>query len=353
MKKGLTAILCIVFSLMLSFMGIGYAQLSETLQVNTSLSLEAKKGLYIQTVTVSDGTNATIESYTDTLLTSTVTLGASSSSTATYQITIFNNTNTVYAFDKVLYTLGEGTYDNENITFSLSGLSYNQRLAGGAKVTFTLRFSYASSNTSNPTLSSILNFKFIEYIPGVADHFKLILNTPEMLKTLTDQMADTGNWWDGRANDTYIGNVVGANSNDSKVINNLFTVDGQNMLKLPNINSNITAMIKREDLDNNAATGDENGREMTLYMTADTIGNADVTVYAIVCTKYNDADGWVQLGEMYQGMADTNNYSGWGSANSFNTDTWRASFTYYGVAPNNNATIAAIVKAYKAQHPNS
>lgn len=350
MKKGLTAIMCIVFSLMLSFMGIGYAQLSQSFDIDTMLSLDAKKGLYIQAVTVSDGTNATIESYTDTLLTSTVTLGNSSSSTASYQITIFNNTNTVYAFDKVLYTFGEDTYDNENISFSLSGLSYNQQLAGGAKITFTLRFSYASSNTSNPTLHSILNFKFIEYIPGVADHFKLILNTPSMLKKLTDQMADTGGWWGGRPNDTYIGNVVGATSADSKVINELFTVDGQNMLKLPNINSNITAMVKREDLDNNTATGDENGNEMTLYMTADTIGNADVTVYAIVLTKYNDTDGWVQLGEMYQGMAETNNYSGWGSANSFNTDTWRASFSYYGVAPDDNATISAIIQAYKAQH---
>ena len=351
MKKGLTAILCIVFSLMLSFMGIGYAQISKSLHINTSLALNAKEGLFIQSVSIPNGTNATVESYVDTLLTSTVTLESASSSTVSYQITIFNNTNTVYAFDKVLYTLGENTYDNENITFSLLGLTQNQQLAGGAKVTFTIKFSYASSNTSNRTLHSVLNFKFIEYIPGVADHFKLILNTPSMHKKLTDQMAITGNWWQGgRADDSYIGNVVGATSADSKVINELFTVDGQNMLKLPNINSNITAMIKRENLDNNTATGDENGNEMTLYMTADTIGNSDVTVYAIVCTKYNDTDGWVQVGEMYHGTADTNNYSGWGSANSFNTDTWRASYNYYGVAPGNNATIAAIVQACMAQY---
>ena len=349
MKKGMITMLCIVFSLMLSITGIGYAEISDALDISTAVQLDAKKGLYIQTVTVPEGTNATIESFTDTLLTSTVTLGTSSSSTATYQVTVFNNTNTVYAFDQVLYTLGENTYDNENITFTLSGITRYQQLAGGGKVTFTVKFSYAS-NTSNRTLHSVLNFKFIEYIPGVADHFKLVLNSPSMYKRLTDQMAITGSWWQGgRADDSYIGNVVGATSADSKLINELFTVDGSNMLKLPDISSNVTCMIKRENLDNDLTTGDENGNEMTLYMTAADIGNADVIVYAIVCTKHANSNGWIQVGEMYQGTAETNNYSGWGSANSFNTDTWRSSYTYHGVAP--NATISAIILAYKAQFP--
>jgi hypothetical protein len=93
---------------------------------------------------------------------------------------------------------------------------------------------YASGATANKTLNSILNFKFTEYIPGVADHFKTILNTPASYKKMTDQMDAT---------------------------------------------------------------------------------------------------------------------SGWGSNNSFNTDTWRGSLTYYGVAAGSNATISAIITAYMAQYP--
>ena len=355
MKKIATALLCAVFSLVFCFTGIGYAQISQSLGISSMLSMDAKKGLYIQSVAVTNGSSATVESYTDTLLTSTVTLGSASHSVATMQITVFNNTNTVYAFDKVLYTEGAGTYDNTGITFALSGIKQNQQLSGGAKITFTITFSYASGATSNKTLHSILNFKFIEYIPGVADHFKTILNTPASYKTMTDQMDATGGWF-GRPNNSYIGNVPGASSDDTKVLNALFTVDGKNMLDLPHLNDPnkaVTGIIKREDLDGNSATGDENGYEMTLYMTADDIGRTDVTVFAIVFTKYSEAEGWVQLGEMFQGFSDPNNYNGWGSNNSFNTDTWRASLTYYGVAAGSNATISAIVTAYKAQYPDS
>ena len=350
MKKGLFVLLCAVLSLMLAFTGFGYASVSRLLELDTEFQVAGQTGVLIRQVSPAAGANAEIEFFHGTLLTSTLTLGSSPSSTLSYEITVYNNSNTVYAFDEVLYTVGEDTYSNRNIKFSLSGLKKNQQLAGHGSLTFTVTFSYASSTVTDTTLHSVLNFHFIEYIPGVADHFEVILNDTTLYQKLTDQMDNTGGWG-GRPNDTYIGNVVGATSADSKVLNELFTVNGENMLKLPDISSNVTAMIKRENIDGNLATGDENGLEMTLYMTADTIGNADVTVYALVFTKHTADSAWEQIGEMYQGTAETNNYSygNWGSPNSFNTDTWRASLPYYGVAAGSNASITAVITAYLNQ----
>lgn len=100
----------------------------------------------------------------------------------------------------------------------------------------------------------------------------------------------------------------------------------------------ITMMIKRENLDNNTLTGDSytytswgreyvvNGVEMTLYITSENLDNVSsgksVVVYAASFTKLPDSTTWTDLVPLTKGKANANNYSGYGSANSFNTDTW-------------------------------
>ena len=48
----------------------------------------------------------------------------------------------------------------------------------------------------------------------------------------------------------------------------------------------------------------------------------EVVVYAATFTKAAGSDTWKELVPLTRGTADANNYSGYGSANSFNTDTW-------------------------------
>ena len=55
--------------------------------------------------------------------------------------------------------------------------------------------------------------------------------------------------------------------------------------------------------------------------------NVDTTgltmvVYAASFTKLVGSEKWTELVPLTKGTADANNYSGYGSANSFNTDTW-------------------------------
>ena len=205
----------------------------------------------------------------------------------------------------------------------------------------------------------MLNFRFVPpsdivAVRGADQRFKEILNTPALLDTLIKRMNTVTSAWDpnGRADDSYVGNVVGSTSADSAVLNELFTVDGVNYLtmEIEGDEKPVTVLIKREDLDGKATTGDENGNEMTIYMTAETIGNNPVTVYAAVYTKDNTVSGseWTQIGQLFEGKANTNRYSGWfGSRDSFNTDTWLSSKEYYSYKA--NSTISALVKAAPTQ----
>jgi hypothetical protein len=142
---------------------------------------------------------------------------------------------------------------------------------------------------------------------------------------------------------TYIGNVYGSSSADSTFMKGLFTEEFLSMdLDGDGKEEPITMMIKRENLDGNTATGDDytyktsswgssreqtvEGVEMTLYITSADLSKVSsgraVVVYAASFTKLPGADTWTALVPMTKGTADTNNYSGYGSANSFNTDTW-------------------------------
>ena len=98
---------------------------------------------------------------------------------------------------------------------------------------------------------------------------------------------------------------------------------------------------------------------MTLYMTSAKYKNEngkwllsngdDVVVYAAVFTKQSDGE-WYQLGDMYKGQTTVNGYEApwYSGSGSFNTDNWRATESYYGVAAGSNATIERVTAAYLA-----
>ena len=337
-------------SLFVGVSGGGDAAVSQSLTMNGTATYVPPTGVYVYDVAVPAGANAAISGYTMTTVNSTVTLGNSDNSTISYQISVYNNSPYEYTFNGVQHI--DEAYDNEGIVFALSSLKKGDPLAAYEKKTFTVTFSYADGVTSDKTLNSVLNYEFVpkaEYIPEIVvsdalGKFKEILNTPADHKTLIDQMDDTTD----RANNSYMGNVVGATTKDTKVLEELFTEDGKTYLKIhiAGKETNITAMIKREDIDGKSTTGDANGNEMSIYMTADNIsGSSSVQVFAAVFTKEGDGE-WYQLGAMYEGTATTNNYSGswFGTRNSFNTDRWRSSVNYYNIGT--NKTIKQVITGY-------
>lgn len=287
-----------------------------------------------------------------------------------FRITVFNNSNVVQGFDGVVSTTSG--YDNGNITYTLTNLKRPYtvdgvmaddvtRIPAQQKYQYEITFKFIENSTdfSNATLNSVLNFIFKPFdeispehitspVDGALEAFKKILNTPEdsaRLDGIMDQSSSTG---------AYVGNVVGSSSNDTKILDELFDGNLHLMLTDPDtgelVKTNLTCMIKEEDLDNDGKA------EMTIYMTPDDLSDAGIwstikNVYIGVFTQVTDTDGttkWEQLGELYHGTSQCNDYDSNifnGFDQSINTDRWRSSQAYHGVK--SGSTIESIITGYK------
>ena len=149
-------------------MGVGYAAVNSViLSFNGQGNVIEQDGIYItETKYVSNVDADTYKSkinvvYGNKLDSNMVLSTTNSKSSITYAVTLYNSYNTDYYFDKVEYLLGNETYSNENIIFSLSGLESNQKLASKGSVTVNVTFSYKNTTlASSNILKFLLNFKF-------------------------------------------------------------------------------------------------------------------------------------------------------------------------------------------------
>lgn len=395
MKKWAMVALCVLFSLMFCFNCLGYAALTANLTIEGSAAWTMPEGVFITNVVrdsnaPGDGTwDSSKTSYSQSILTSNVVLTDSGSSYVTLSVTVYNNTDVVQGFDEVIDGKEEGFYSNEDIVYELTNLDRKKildnvfydgtQIQPGVYHTFEVTFAYdGGKKGDSPELDSVLNFVFKPYSDIVADEFvtpleegplaqfKRILNNPVSYKDLVDTMQAH----DASYKKSYIGNVAGeTEATDSNYVYKIFKdPNGTNTLYLDfnndGVDDPVTVMIKHNNVDGNTATGTDyinkksswsqtattyHGGEMILYMTPTTITNSvrSATVYAVVFTSTDNGVTWTQLGEMYQGTAETNNYQGsWGGdRNSFNTDTWKSSVNYYNAGT--GATIEKVISAYK------
>ena len=307
--------------------------------------------LYITRATVKGGsyTKANVAQLGDLDIRADLTLASSAGSTVVVEVTFYNNSTTSYYYNKTETV----SANNEHIGFTVSGIEAKDEIPSHTFNTIEVTFGYTGSNISVNSGLTDLHFNFVvdkDSIGGIVaqtavDRFRDILNnivSENSYQILEDAMNDRSGFNKASAV-TYIGNVSGSTNADSKVIENLF---GQEFMSMDldgdgNVEP-ITIMIKRENLDGSTETGDDytysysswngsrqetvEGVEMTLYITSEDLSNVSngraVVVYAASFTKLPGADTWTELIPLTKGTADANNYSGFGSANSFNTDTW-------------------------------
>lgn len=164
-KNNLFLLLIIVATL---FMSVGYATVnSVSLDLTGTSNIKSRPAVIITDATITSGTNGTdtlrssIDMLHEDIMKSRIVLGSNQSATLTVSMTILNNTSDKRMFTGVTY--GNNFYDNNNISYSLSGLNVGDTLAPGASKTYTITFSYNSSNTSNNVLNSYLKFNFEKY----------------------------------------------------------------------------------------------------------------------------------------------------------------------------------------------
>ncbi|MBR2342874.1 MAG: hypothetical protein IKA64_01310 [Clostridia bacterium] len=376
MKRLFSVLLTLTLSFSFLFSAVGFAAISDRLTVEGSASANPPEGLVILSV-VSNSPGAVTNYYASTVHSSTVDLTGVNS--VSFTITVFNNTGYTYYFDEAVWQ--DNAYDNTGIQLSLSGIAAKYELVDKATVTFTAIFTCKNSSVTNKVLNSVINYQFVPNAEDAGDiaidnalgKFQEILNDDALggaFEVLIDNMDDSGR----RANETYIGNVVGADSEDTNAIKGLFTDGIMDYLVLQigdGDKKSVTAIIKREPLDGRDDTGTDivnssgavktAGCEMTIYLTPDDIpadrllfgsGGSTITVYAAVFTTDEDGN-WYQLSPLYEGTATTNNYDGntlFATANSFNTDTWRSVAASYEtdkgtVVVKKGDTIATLVSA--------
>lgn len=154
------------------FMSIGYAEITGTQMVIEGIAIaEAQDGVFItdiQSTGSDEATNITdsnIDYYKYTTLKSTVVLGNSTSSYITYKVSLYNNSNKDYLFIKALTDKEmPSQYSNINIEYELSGLNeYSTIIAKNEELEFNITFKYVNeADTTQSTLTSILNFRFLE-----------------------------------------------------------------------------------------------------------------------------------------------------------------------------------------------
>lgn len=125
-----------------------------------------KKNLYIYDVQLFDKANANeaINMYDDTYFNSRVELSNdinAKETYVTYSVTIRNNSPYLYSYSDAIFTLGDDTYDNENIVFDITELNKDDEIGPGESKTFYITFRYDDpTSVENNVLNSKINFSF-------------------------------------------------------------------------------------------------------------------------------------------------------------------------------------------------
>ena len=343
----LACIMLLVSGVMASWLYLGQP---EELEENMSGNLSSFRygTLYITEVGLSGGSyeRAIPEKTADLNLTTDLTLHDAATSTVSISVTFYNNTDVSYFYNEAQSI----SHSNNAISYTVSGIEKKDEIPTKTFKTVTVTFAFAGSSTSVKNLLSEIHFSFVVDKDSIGDvvaqtaldRFLDILNNkaaPDSYNTLDTAMNNRGSLFNKASAVTYIGNVSGSSSSDSQTIKTLFGDEFMSMDLDGDGNSEpITMMIKRENLDGDLSTGTSytyssmgrettvSGVEMTLYITAQSLSgvssNQEITVYAAVFTRTAGATEWIQLTPLAKGTAKANNYNGYGSANSFNTDTW-------------------------------
>lgn len=160
---------CVVFNLLLMistlFLSVGYAAINSiTLDISGLVSSEPRGKLYISNVnSISSNSSSSVNLTSGTFLDSTITLSTDNTidSYLTFEITLHNNTNYTYQYVNTNYILGNNTYDNENIVFTLNNLDENTILNPKSSHVFTITYRYNNSdNITNNVLNNKIKFIF-------------------------------------------------------------------------------------------------------------------------------------------------------------------------------------------------
>lgn len=174
-QRSISWLFLLLICLSTGFMGIGYAQINTALKITGTSTGVAQENIFITEVNYigdvnADLINSKILSTYQTMLNSNVVLSSTNpNSTITYEVIVYNSTETDYQFSNTSYMLGNSTYSNENIAFSLEGLAKGDILKSKETISFRVTFYYKNNTLpASNELKSFINFEFQPFVPLVS-----------------------------------------------------------------------------------------------------------------------------------------------------------------------------------------
>lgn len=373
MKMWNKVLLCVALSIMCLFTCVGYAAISGSIDIIGEAEIVPPDAMYIYEIRNVVTSNATLNmspvyiNHPSTKFMSEIKFGGRNAYVS-FDVIVMNGTKIDQFFDIIEEFAEleevEGSFSYANVSASVNP-GQGAEVKAGQSLQFTVTLKYTGSN-SNQTRRMLHELKF------VLDSKDL---TQAVSRGITDQFADiiNGNLeedityeYDGKTitipkdggydaimdhmetfslSGSYIGNLSGSDDDDKAVLTALF--EGALTFKVGNEEVPVTVMIKEKDVYGS------NTKELVLYITADTLSEsrAYVPIYAVVFTKSNDE--WIQVGDILQGEAQVTAYDGLGATlgygtGSFNTEKWRSTAGYYGVATGKD--LNAVMSGYENQN---
>lgn len=329
-KRWQKIILYSVLPLLFCIVGIGYARVTDMLDIQGVVESTPPIGVFIYDVSVPSGTDVRINGYSSTTLNSTATLGADRSSKLTIEVTVYNNSDVVYGYNVMKHFEDASAYDNTDIEISTTMQKKHEdwKVQPHSTLTFPVTFSYKDKVTvTNRVLNSIVNFEFLPFddIPSNDDEttvsdamekFCEILNGETSYNQLMSDMNNTQN----DRNSSYISNVPGANGTDKSAIDALF--EGNLNVNINGEDKEVKILLKNENVSDGYS-----GNEMTIYMTTDPLTTFFGKAVVYRCVFAKNGEEWIPITVMEEGTANICDYttgSRFGTG-SFNTNSWTKS----------------------------
>jgi len=194
MKKSVKALFGAVLSFAFLFICIGYAQLTNVVDISGFAEATPPEGVFIFNATVPDGSSVTVNGYSYCVLNSTATLGSSGTSTVTANITVYNNSDIVYGYNVMKYVGNADAYDNENIIIT-PDIQRRDTVDPYQYKTFSITYSYKDNTAvANRVLNSVVQFEFLplDEIPEDGSEFEVeIENLTISVKDVLNHQVET------------------------------------------------------------------------------------------------------------------------------------------------------------------
>jgi hypothetical protein len=333
------------------FCFVGYAALSDTLQITGQVQVDRPDKIFIakiENIKTSNGATCNVAPQAVDFPSAKFISKIDFPGKVTFDVTLVNGTSVKQIYDRL--EAKTGAYDATGVTVKVQykdangdwkDLKQRYEFPAGA----TLECKVTMTCGQNVTKNMMHEFIFVTDPEHLTQHvsqpllakYDALINNTDLYGIFADYGKDHKNLWlYGGANQTgaYISNSSGYDPDQVQAVND--ALDDITKITINGEEKNVTVLLKQQDVCDWV-----DGEERLIYFTADPLNdqnNKNAPVF--VCVFYLDAASgkWLPIGGMkdgeymiFEGTANVCNRSGQTGTGNFDTNNWHPSQDYFGV----------------------